>query len=154
MTNTPPKDTKPTQKRLHRLLVSLCFAAACLLAALPAMICVEDAADTDYAKRLFDPARVHTIELRKAEEDWADLVENALKKKKYRADATIDGERFAEVSIATRGNRTAVSTACTSSTRRAAVFPSGFSSAPTWTGRPITAFPESTSAISTPIPPA
>lgn len=42
-------------------------------AALPAFICAEDAADTDYANRLFDPARVHTMELRMAEEDWADL---------------------------------------------------------------------------------
>ncbi len=61
-------------------------------------------ADTDYGGGLFDPSRVHTIDIRFSPEDWEDLMERPTEKIKYKTDVTIDGEQTKNVSCSTKGN--------------------------------------------------
>ena len=58
----------------------------------------------DYDGGLFDPSKVHAIDIEMAPEDWKDLLEHPLDKTKYHADITIDGERVNNVSCSTKGN--------------------------------------------------
>ena len=62
------------------------------------------AIDSEYDGGLFDPSRVHTIDIEMAAEDWNDLLENPLEKSKYHCDITIDGEKVNDVSCSTKGN--------------------------------------------------
>ncbi len=64
----------------------------------------SDTDDRDYGGGLFDPARIHSIDIHMAEEDWQDLRENALEKKKYRAFVAVDGEGRKDVSCSAKGN--------------------------------------------------
>ncbi len=58
----------------------------------------------EYAALLFEDTRIHEVDLIISEEDWADLVQNAMLKTKYKMDIVIDGERFQDVSCNTKGN--------------------------------------------------
>ena len=62
------------------------------------------ATSATYAESLFDTSFVHEINVEIGEDDWEDLLANPLKKTKYAADVTIDGNRAENVSFATKGN--------------------------------------------------
>ena len=62
------------------------------------------ATSATYAESLFDTSFVHEINVEIGEDDWEDLLANPLKKTKYAADVTIDGNRVENVSFATKGN--------------------------------------------------
>lgn len=63
-----------------------------------------DLKDADYGGGLFDSSVIHKIDIRIASEDWTDLLDNAEKKTKYRADITIDGEKMENISCSAKGN--------------------------------------------------
>jgi len=52
----------------------------------------------------FDGSIVHVINIEISEEDWQDLKDNAVEKRKYEVSAIIDGERFEEVVLSAKGN--------------------------------------------------
>ena len=52
----------------------------------------------------FDGSIVHEINIEISEEDWQELKDNAVEKKKYQVSAIIDGERFEAVVLSTKGN--------------------------------------------------
>ena len=64
----------------------------------------ETSAPVSYADTLFDPGFVHTVDVRIADEDWAELLAAPIDKTKYHASVRIDGESFENVSFATKGN--------------------------------------------------
>ena len=57
-----------------------------------------------YSQDLFDTSYVHEMNVELSEEDWKDLLANPLKKTKYTATVTIDGNKVENVSFATKGN--------------------------------------------------
>ena len=57
-----------------------------------------------YEDRLFAMDYVHTVDVRVADEDWAELLAAPIDKTKYHASVSIDGETFENVSFATKGN--------------------------------------------------
>lgn len=57
-----------------------------------------------YTTTLFDNTRVHSVEIRIANEDWMDLLANPVDKTRYHAGVVIDGEELNDVSVATKGN--------------------------------------------------
>lgn len=57
-----------------------------------------------YGGGLFDEDRVHTIDIRIADEDWENLLEQSADKTKYKTDVIIDGETIEQVSFSTKGN--------------------------------------------------
>ena len=59
---------------------------------------------TKYASKLFDTSYVHKINIKINASDWSDLLKNPIKKTKYKADVTIDGETVDKVSFSTKGN--------------------------------------------------
>ena len=66
---------------------------------------------------LFDRSIVHNIDIEISEEDLLDQNENPLDKTKYRADVIIDGERFENVSFATKGSSSLIIPYTNGSTR-------------------------------------
>lgn len=62
-----------------------------------------DSAGIAYADKLFDQSYVHRIDIRLADEDWADLLSDPISKTKYIADIDIDGETFGDVTFSTKG---------------------------------------------------
>ncbi len=64
----------------------------------------EVTASLPYQEWLFDASIVHKIDIAISEEDWIDLLENPKEKTKYHVDVTVDGERYEDVSFATKGN--------------------------------------------------
>ena len=57
-----------------------------------------------YEELLFDASYVHTIDVEISEKDWNDLLKQPTKKTKYHVNVTIDGERFEDISFASKGN--------------------------------------------------
>ena len=64
----------------------------------------ETPAPVRYEHALFDTSYVHTVDVRIAEADWAELLAAPIDKTKYHASIRIDGETFENVSFATKGN--------------------------------------------------
>ncbi|MBQ9291556.1 MAG: hypothetical protein IJ210_15730, partial [Clostridia bacterium] len=56
-----------------------------------------------YEDTLFDNSFVHRIDIRIAEADWTDLLENPINKTRYNADITIDGETLKNTVLSTKG---------------------------------------------------
>ena len=61
-------------------------------------------AEPTYAERLFSGDRVLALNIEIPEADWADLLANATEEKYYRCDVEIDGVRFPDVGLRTKGN--------------------------------------------------
>ncbi len=68
-----------------------------------------------YENRLFDNARVHTIDI--VMNDWEDMIDNAASEEYYAANVVIDGESYRNVGIRTKGN-TSLSTVATLGSER------------------------------------
>lgn len=60
----------------------------------------------DYSYKLFDPDAIHEINVSIAEADWEKLLADPRAKEEFKADITIDGETFDEVSFSTKGGST------------------------------------------------
>ncbi len=58
--------------------------------------------DIGYERRLFDPSRVHTIDIQL--EDWEAFLENSPKEEYIDATLVIDGEPYANVGLRAKGN--------------------------------------------------
>ena len=80
------------------------FTIICIL--LTGFICLaeQSPATVPQYNGFFDDSIVHEINIEISEEDWQDLKDHALEKKKYEISAIIDGERFEEVVLSTKGN--------------------------------------------------
>ena len=55
-----------------------------------------------YVDRLFDPSRVHTVDI--VIDDWQGFVENAQEEEYALCSVVVDGEVFRQVGIRTKGN--------------------------------------------------
>ena len=68
----------------------------------------SDVNNTETAKLLyaplFDQSKVHKIELNMSSNDWNDLINNASKEEYHHADIIVDGEKFEDVGVRTKGN--------------------------------------------------
>ena len=58
--------------------------------------------DPEYASRIFDDGRVHTVDIRI--EDWEGFLENASEEEYSECDVEIDGEVFSSVGLRAKGN--------------------------------------------------
>ena len=95
----------------HRLTDRICLAGmaiACLLALLLLLggeLGLGGAEDPPpYASRLFDPSRVHTLDIRIDPDDWQQLLQEAPAENYRHCELTIDGERFAGAALRLKGN--------------------------------------------------
>lgn len=57
-----------------------------------------------YGSRLFDDSFVHAVDIRLANEDWCHLQEYPLKKEKFEAEVSIDGEDFTGLKVSAKGS--------------------------------------------------
>lgn len=62
-----------------------------------------DSSEPEYVQKLFSKD-VIKIEISTTDEDWKNLIDNAVSKPTIKADVTIDGEKFDSVGIKTKGN--------------------------------------------------
>ena len=60
--------------------------------------------EADYLDALFDTSYVHDVKVEISEEDWADLLANAVDKPKYNIKISIDGESYEDVRFSTKGS--------------------------------------------------
>ena len=79
---------------------------------------LKSSSKESYESKLFDDSYVHEINIEIAEDDWNELLENPTDKTKYKANLTIDGEKYSEVSFATKGNTSLSEVASDSTTDR------------------------------------
>ena len=93
----------------HRHIDRICGGAILLAPVLTGLLCFGEAlglrpasAAPEYASRLFDNSRVHTVDLRV--EDWAAFLENAPAEEYIPCTAVIDGEGFYQVGLRAKGN--------------------------------------------------
>ena len=93
----------------HRYIDLVCALAMVFALALTGLLFFGEAlglqpssAAPEYASRLFDDGRVHTVDLRV--EDWAAFLENAPEEEYIPCAAVIDGEEFYQVGLRAKGN--------------------------------------------------
>lgn len=93
----------------HRAVDKICVAAMALAVALSVLLLAWQGGGTegsggtaDYASRLFDPDRVHTVDI--AMQDWQGFLEEAGEEQYAPCTLTIDGETFRQVGIRAKGN--------------------------------------------------
>lgn len=118
--NRTPRDTgqKRTQKQSIVCLIAMllaviyCFgiiAAACsTVKGKKATQKKDTGISMEYETTLFDPSRVHTIDIQIKENDWQTLKENALSKEYYDCTLVIDEETYNHVGVRTKGNSTLI----------------------------------------------
>lgn len=58
----------------------------------------------DYVSKIFNKNKVSEINIKIDEEQWTDLLQNAIKEEYYNCDITINGETFSNVGIRAKGN--------------------------------------------------
>jgi spore coat protein CotH len=61
-------------------------------------------AQTDYIQKVFDRGKVNQINIEMPESDWDWLMKNAIKEEYKSCNITINGEKFYNVGIRTKGN--------------------------------------------------
>lgn len=88
----------------HLCLVALAavLAAALLVCAMASAGLVSEETGMDYAERLFDQSRVHTIDI--TMDDWDGFLEKAVSEEYADCQITIDGEIYKNVAIRAKGN--------------------------------------------------
>ena len=93
----------------HKYIDFICIIPAPLAAALTVLLMfngknsiVESANTSEYANKLFDNTRVHTIDIQI--EDWASFIENAENEEYISCSVEIDGEAFHQVGLRAKGN--------------------------------------------------
>ena len=93
----------------HKHIDKICIGAA-ILATLFALLLwmagdtgiFKAGADPEYAKRLFDDDRVHTVDIRI--DDWENFIEDAPREEYTSCTAVIDGEEFRNIGLRAKGN--------------------------------------------------
>ena len=91
----------------HRAIDKICIVGIALAAVLSLFLLAwsgepDSPQDPDYAARLFDPDRVHTIDIQMR--DWQGFLEEAGEEDYAPCTLTIDGEEFRQVGIRAKGN--------------------------------------------------
>lgn len=86
----------------------LCFGGTVLTAA---------AREMPYVEKLFSADRVHTVDIVADENDWTEMLQNALQEEYIPCTVVIDGERAANVGIRPKGNTSLRSVASSDSDR-------------------------------------
>ena len=94
----------------HKNIDRLCALAMALALAITGLFCFGEnlfglqpaSAAPEYAGRLFDASRVHTVDLHV--ENWAEFLENAPEESYIPCTAVIDGEAFYQVGLRAKGN--------------------------------------------------
>ncbi|WP_320940159.1 CotH kinase family protein [Lysinibacillus capsici] len=90
-------------------IVYLCMAILLLLfvviyAVLPNVGIETKKSEFSYENIVFNSNKVTTVDIEIAEEDWADLLENASAEELKQADITVNGKKIENVAIRTKGN--------------------------------------------------
>lgn len=62
--------------------------------------------ELEYEERIFDPSRVHTIDIQVSAVNWEELKKDALSKESIDGTVTINGETLHHVGVRTKGNST------------------------------------------------
>ena len=93
----------------HRHIDKICIAVILLACVLTAgfmngekLGIRSSSSDPEYASRIFDDSRVHTVDIRI--EDWEGFLENASEEEYSECDVEIDGEVFSSVGLRAKGN--------------------------------------------------
>ncbi|MED4887007.1 CotH kinase family protein [Lysinibacillus sp. FSL R7-0073] len=92
-------------------IVYLCMAILLLLfvviyAVLPNVGIETKNTEFSYENIVFNKNKVTTVDIEIAEEDWADMLENAADEELKQADITVNGKKIENVAIRTKGNLT------------------------------------------------
>ncbi len=90
-------------------IVYLCMAILLLLfvviyAVLPNVGIETKNTEFSYENIIFNKNKVTTVDIEIAEEDWADMLENAAEEELKQADITVNGQKIENVAIRTKGN--------------------------------------------------
>ncbi|WP_336636327.1 CotH kinase family protein [Lysinibacillus fusiformis] len=90
-------------------IVYLCMAILLLLfvviyAVLPNIGIETKNTEFSYENIVFNKNKVTTVDIEIAEEDWADMLENAAEEELKQADITVNGQKIENVAIRTKGN--------------------------------------------------
>ncbi|MFF6016975.1 CotH kinase family protein [Lysinibacillus fusiformis] len=90
-------------------IVYLCMAILLLLfvviyAVLPNVGIETKNTEFSYENIVFNKNKVTTVDIEIAEEDWADMLENAAEEELKQADITVNGQKIENVAIRTKGN--------------------------------------------------
>ena len=75
------------------------------------------AGKTSYASRLLNDQAVHSIDISVDETEWENMLQQAMSKEYLSCDITIDGEKFSNIAIRTKGNTSLSSVASMDSNR-------------------------------------
>lgn len=75
------------------------------------------AGKTSYASRLLNDQAVHSIDISVDETEWENMLQQAMSKEYISCDITIDGEKFSNIAIRTKGNTSLSSVASMDSNR-------------------------------------
>lgn len=83
--------------------VILCFVASAFSQQLQAVY-GNNAITMEYESKLFDTDQIMDIDILMAEDDWKDMLENAISEKYYSCDVVVNGKTFYSVGIRPKGN--------------------------------------------------
>lgn len=99
-----------TSKHIEKIVAVIIAAAVavCMLASIFSDTLVDTFGKAgiaqEYETRLFDTSRVISVDILMDEDDWSDMLENAINEEYYQCDAVINGTTFYNVAIRPKGN--------------------------------------------------
>ena len=85
------------------LAVLLCFATSAFSEKLQ-VVHGNNAVTMEYESKLFDTEQIMDIDILMEEEDWQDMLENAISEEYYSCDVVVNGKTFYSVGIRPKGN--------------------------------------------------
>ena len=85
------------------LAVILCFVASAFSGKLQAVY-GNNAVTMEYESKLFDTEQIMDIDILMEEEDWKEMLENAISEEYYSCDVVVNGKTFYSVGIRPKGN--------------------------------------------------
>lgn len=83
--------------------VILCFVASAFSQQLQ-VVYGNNAITMEYESKLFDTGQIMDIDILMAEDDWKDMLENAISEEYYSCDVVVNGKTFYSVGIRPKGN--------------------------------------------------
>ena len=84
--------------------LALIFLAMCFSSDLASAVGDSGGLTMDYESELFDTSDIISIDIQMEEDDWNDLLENAIDEQYYPCDVVINGTTFHDVGIRAKGN--------------------------------------------------
>ena len=102
---------------LMALAVILCLATSAFSQQLQAVY-GNNAVTMEYETKLFDTDQVMDIDILMDEDDWNDMLENAISEEYYSCDVVVNGKKFYSVGIRPKGNTSLSSIASAPDTDR------------------------------------